>query len=287
MTTTALFADEKPAATPAATTPPAEPAPVPAAPVAPVAPAPKPLTEAQKAKLLEALGWFIAQGREPLPLEVFGFTSGEIDHITSGLRRGASGEDLSAQFKESTPFFQEFLSEKAKANEAKMKAKNEERLKAWETKNKDFLREKDKDATVKNTPTGLRYKIVVPGSAEKPVITSKVKVTYVGKLVDGTVFDSSAKHGNQPVEFRLNEVIPGWGEGLQKIGKGGKILLYVPASLGYGDTGGGGAIPPKATLEFEVELLDFSNEPPPSTAAPAPSAATGGAAGNAAPAANK
>jgi FKBP-type peptidyl-prolyl cis-trans isomerase len=95
-----------------------------------------------------------------------------------------------------------------------------------------------------------------------------VKVHYTGTLVDGTVFDSSVQRG-EPVEFALGEVIPGWTEGLQKTNKGGKIKLYVPSQLGYGDDGKG-SIPPGATLIFEVELLDI--KPAAAMPAPAPSA---------------
>jgi FKBP-type peptidyl-prolyl cis-trans isomerase len=88
-------------------------------------------------------------------------------------------------------------------------------------------------------------------------------VNYTGTLIDGTVFDSSERQG-KPVEFALNKVIAGWTEGLQKISKGGKIKLYVPPQLAYGDEGRPG-IPPGATLIFEIELLDIT----PAAAAPA------------------
>jgi FKBP-type peptidyl-prolyl cis-trans isomerase len=80
-------------------------------------------------------------------------------------------------------------------------------------------------------------------------------VHYTGKLIDGKVFDSSVERG-KPVEFKLNGVIPGWTEGLQFIGEGGKIILYIPSDLSYGKNGAGQAIPPNATLIFEVELLE-------------------------------
>src|SRR4029079_6257408 len=99
-----------------------------------------------------------------------------------------------------------------------------------------------------------------------------VKVHYVGTLVNGTEFDSSVKRG-EPVEFQLDQVIPGWTEGLQKISKGGKIKLYVPPQLAYGDEGRPG-IPPASTLVFDVELIDIKPTPPPAAAAPgAPAAA--------------
>jgi FKBP-type peptidyl-prolyl cis-trans isomerase len=92
-------------------------------------------------------------------------------------------------------------------------------------------------------------------------------VHYKGTLTDGKVFDTSLEPREPgapvtPAEFALNGVIPGWTEGLQKINKGGKIKLYVPAALGYGEQGQG-AIPPNSTLIFEVELLDIKTPPPP------------------------
>src|SRR5215216_6878344 len=110
-------------------------------------------------------------------------------------------------------------------------------------------------------PSGLRYEIVKPGTGAFPKPTETVKVHYTGTLVDGTVFDSSVQR-NEPAEFPLNEVIPGWTEGIQKVNKGGKIKLYVPAALAYGDRGQG-SIPPGSTLVFDVELLDILPPAPP------------------------
>ena len=94
-------------------------------------------------------------------------------------------------------------------------------------------------------------------NSPKPVATSTVKCRYTGKLVDGKVFDSTANRGNEPAEFGLNQVIPAWTEGVQKIGKGGKIVIYAPAALGYGKEGPG-PIPGESVLAFEVELVEFT-----------------------------
>ena len=98
-----------------------------------------------------------------------------------------------------------------------------------------------------------------PGTGAPPKPTDTVKVNYTGALIDGTVFDSSERQG-KPGEFVLNSVIAGWTEGLQKIGKGGKMRLFVPPQLGYGDDGRPG-IPPGSVLVFEVELLDINPRP--------------------------
>lgn len=109
---------------------------------------------------------------------------------------------------------------------------------------------------VKVTPSGLQIEITAAGSDRHPKATDTVKVHYTGKLIDGTVFDSSVQRG-QPLEFPLNRVIAGWTEGMQLIGVGGKATLVIPPELGYGESGAGGVIPPQATLIFDVELLDI------------------------------
>jgi len=115
------------------------------------------------------------------------------------------------------------------------------------------------EATFKNsTPSGLRYNVIVEGVGNKPVATSNVKVHYTGSLVDGKVFDSSVQRGT-PIDFGLNQVIPGWTEGLQLMKEGAKYKFYIPWKLAYGERGYPGAIPPKANLIFEVELIKINN----------------------------
>ena len=106
------------------------------------------------------------------------------------------------------------------------------------------------------TPSGLKYKILNETKGRKPKASDTVVAHYRGWLDDGTEFDSSYRRG-EPTSFPLNGVIPGWTEGLQLIGKGGKIELEIPSNLGYGPNGMPGAIPPNATLHFEVELVDI------------------------------
>jgi hypothetical protein len=99
------------------------------------------------------------------------------------------------------------------------------------------------------------YGVTKEGTGKQPAATSIVKVHYTGKLVDGTVFDSSVERG-EPIEFPLNQVIPGWTEGLQLMKEGGKATLYIPSKLGYGEQGVPGTIPPHSTLIFDVELIE-------------------------------
>lgn len=107
------------------------------------------------------------------------------------------------------------------------------------------------------TNSGLYYMQTKAGNGEKPQVGTMVKVHYTGKLLDGTVFDSSVSR-NEPLQFVLGvgQVIPGWDEGIQLMSKGEKGILFIPYYLAYGDRGAG-TIPPFATLEFEVELVDF------------------------------
>nr|WP_254511860.1 FKBP-type peptidyl-prolyl cis-trans isomerase [Anatilimnocola floriformis] len=115
----------------------------------------------------------------------------------------------------------------------------------------------DKDApkTFTATPSGLKYRVLRKGTGVQPKATNKVTVHYHGWLDNGKVFDSSYDR-KESIAFGLGEVIPGWTEGMQLVGKGGMIELEIPSNLGYGDRGAGGVIPGKATLHFLVELLD-------------------------------
>ena len=117
----------------------------------------------------------------------------------------------------------------------------------------------DKDApkTFTETKSGLKYRVLRKGEDPKPKATSRVEVNYHGWLDNGKVFDSSYKR-NESISFGLNQVIAGWTEGMQLVGKGGMIELEIPAKLGYGARGAGRDVPPNATLHFLVELIDIN-----------------------------
>jgi len=121
---------------------------------------------------------------------------------------------------------------------------------------KKFLAENKAKEGVVETASGLQYKVLKAGEGAKPNATNTVKVHYTGKLLDGTVFDSSVTRG-EPATFVLNQVIPGWTEGVQLMNKGSKYQFWIPSELAYGEHGAGGTIPPSSTLSFEVELLDI------------------------------
>jgi FKBP-type peptidyl-prolyl cis-trans isomerase FkpA len=118
----------------------------------------------------------------------------------------------------------------------------------------------DNKITVKPTASGLYYMETKKGSGANPQKSDIVKVHYTGKLLNGTVFDSSVERG-EPAEFQLSQVIPGWTEGLQLMKKGGKAKLLLPSNIAYGERGGG-PIPPYSALVFDVELIDIKPGPP-------------------------
>jgi FKBP-type peptidyl-prolyl cis-trans isomerase len=145
------------------------------------------------------------------------------------------------------------------AYEQKVRTEIEEKQKKLATesvtKGAAYLAENAKKAGVKTTASGLQYEVIKEGTGAKPSATSTVKVHYEGKLIDGTVFDSSIKRG-EPVSFPLNQVIPGWTEGVQLMSVGSKYHFVIPANLAYGEQGGG-PIPPNSVLSFDVELLEI------------------------------
>lgn len=120
-------------------------------------------------------------------------------------------------------------------------------------KEKEFFDSNAKKDGIKTTESGLQYKVVEPGSAVKPGPQDTVLVRYKGSLLDGTVFDE-VPASEEPIRLTLDRVIPGWTEGLQLIGEGGKAVLYIPSELGYGSRGSG-SIAPNSTLVFDVELV--------------------------------
>lgn len=120
-----------------------------------------------------------------------------------------------------------------------------------------FLAENGKKKGVTTTASGLQYEVMKAGEGEKPKATDRVTVHYHGTLMDGKVFDSSVDRG-EPATFGLNQVIPGWTEGVQLMPKGSKYRFFIPYDLAYGSRGSGGDIKPYSTLIFEVEFLELA-----------------------------
>ncbi|MDE6191225.1 MAG: FKBP-type peptidyl-prolyl cis-trans isomerase [Muribaculum sp.] len=119
---------------------------------------------------------------------------------------------------------------------------------------KKFLEENGKRVEVNVTASGLQYEVLQEGTGKQPVATDSVTVHYTGKLIDGTVFDSSVERG-APATFGVTQVIPGWVEALQMMKEGAKWRLFIPSQLAYGPNGAGNIIGPNSTLIFDVELI--------------------------------
>ncbi len=135
-----------------------------------------------------------------------------------------------------------------------MRKKQEAEDAAAKEEGRKWLEENAKKPGVKTTPSGLQYEVINTGNGLQPTDNDTVVVNYTGKLIDGTVFDSSIQTG-QPATFRIRQVVAGWAEGLKMMHEGDKWNLYVPSELGYGPQGYQGVIPPNATLVFELELV--------------------------------
>ena len=136
----------------------------------------------------------------------------------------------------------------------KQKVNKEARTEKLTKAGREFLEENGKKEGVITTASGLQYKVLVEGEGEVPQRTDKVKVHYEGRLIDGTVFDASSKHGTEPASFRADQVIKGWTEALTMMPVGSKWQLFIPQHLAYGEHQTG-QIPPYSTLIFDVELV--------------------------------
>lgn len=171
--------------------------------------------------------------------------------FADGVAAVFDGAELKMSYDEAKTVIRDFFA----AMEARQR---EEAAKAGEANRQAgeaFLSENAKRNEISVTASGLQYEVLVQGTGVKPDPTDQVKVHYTGKLIDGTVFDSSVERG-EPATFGVTQVIPGWVEALQMMNAGSKWRLYIPSDLAYGPNGAGGVIGPHATLIFDVELLE-------------------------------
>jgi FKBP-type peptidyl-prolyl cis-trans isomerase len=224
---------------------------VPGTAAAPAAVAPAAVTYTDD-QLLEEFGWYIGKRTG---LSELGLSPAESDILAKGILASLNGKESPFEIQKVGPAMTEFIQKKQTAILDTIKKKNLSQDAA-------FFAHLKEDKTVIELPDGLRYQILSPGTGAPPKPTDTVKVNYTGTLIDGNVFDSSERTG-KPAEFVLDKVIPGWTEGMQKIAKGGKMKLFVPPQLGYGDDGRPG-IPPGSVLVFDIELVDIT----PAAAAP-------------------
>ena len=174
-----------------------------------------------------------------------------IDDFARAIKDVISGSELKVDNAEAQTLVQNFFQEQ----EAKQQAAAAEAGKVAKAAGEAFLAENGKKDGVVTLPSGLQYQVLKEGNGKKPSATDQVVCHYEGTLIDGTVFDSSYQR-NQPATFGLNQVIPGWTEGVQLMQEGAKYRFFIPYNLAYGERGAGAQIPPFAALVFDVELIE-------------------------------
>ena len=173
------------------------------------------------------------------------------DAFLKGIKDVFANKDLAIsepEMKQVMEAFQKKMTAKMQAEQATVGAKNTKDGAA-------FLAENGKKEGVVTLPSGLQYKVIKEGTGGKLKATDNFKALYKGSLIDGTVFDSSEKHGGKPLDMPVGKVIPGWTEALQIMPIGSKWILYIPGKLAYGPRGSGALIGPNAALIFEIELI--------------------------------
>jgi FKBP-type peptidyl-prolyl cis-trans isomerase FkpA len=167
----------------------------------------------------------------------------DYEALLQGFKDSLEGDDPKITLEEAIPLIQTAMRDA-------MKAQTDENRQ----KGVDFLAENGKKPGITTTESGLQYERITPGTGPKPQATDTVSVHYEGTLLDGSVFDSSYNRG-EPAEFPLDQVIPGWTEGIQLMEVGSAYRIFIPSDLAYGESGAGNFIPPNSTLIFKVELL--------------------------------
>jgi FKBP-type peptidyl-prolyl cis-trans isomerase FkpA/FKBP-type peptidyl-prolyl cis-trans isomerase FklB len=193
------------------------------------------------------VGMALAKQLEPMKDEI------DVDTISKAIKTSLAGEKLLLTEEQAREIGESFGQKMQAKQIAKMMADAKSNLEAGQK----FFAENGKKPGVQTTASGLQYQVLTEGKGAKPKAGDAVRVHYKGALLDGKTFDSSYDRG-QPVVFPIEQVVPGWQEGLQLMPVGSKYKLWIPGNLGYGDKGTpGGPIPPNATLVFEVELLDI------------------------------
>ena len=197
-------------------------------------------------KLSYALGLGIGQQLKQMGLK----DSLVIDDFAASIADVLNDNDLKVSHQEGQAIVNAFFQDL----ESKQKAAQAEAGKAAKTAGEDFLAENAKKDGVTVKKSGLQYEVLNEGSGKKPKATDTVRCHYEGRLLDGTVFDSSYKR-NEPADFGLQQVIAGWTEGVQLMAEGAKYRFYIPYMLAYGEGGAGAMIPPFSTLVFDVELI--------------------------------
>jgi len=189
-------------------------------------------------KISYALGLGIGQQIKSMNIENF-----SIEDFTKSISDVIEGKETAFSSREAQMMLQEYFTRKQK-----------EEAQAHIAEGKAYLDANAKRQGVVVTKSGLQYEVMQEGKGKSPKATDTVRCHYEGRLLDGTVFDSSYKRG-EPADFGLNQVIPGWTEGVQLMKEGAKFRFTIPYLLAYGEQGAGASIPPFSTLIFDVELI--------------------------------
>ena len=177
----------------------------------------------------------------------------DLDAFSVGLKAAAAGKQATLSEEDMARVLTQFKRQAEAKELITLKKHADENAKIGQA----FLAENAKKPGIKTTKSGLQYQILQEGKGKSPSANSNVRVHYEGRLIDGTVFDSSIAR-NQPVVFRTTQVITGWTEGLQLMKEGAKYRFFIPAELAYGQIGSGDVIEPNSTLIFDVELLEIT-----------------------------
>jgi FKBP-type peptidyl-prolyl cis-trans isomerase FkpA len=199
-----------------------------------------PKLDTEDQKTLYALGLLLGTNIKP-----FALTPDELAIVRAGLSDAVTNSKPQVDLNTYGPKVNELAQKRSAAGADDAK-------KTWQ----EFSDKVAKEPGATKTASGIVIRTITPGTGASPTVDDVVKVHYEGKLVDGTVFDSSIKRG-EPAEFPLKGVVPCWTEALQKMKKGEKAQVVCPSAAAYGDRCAPPSIPPGATLSFEVELLDF------------------------------
>jgi FKBP-type peptidyl-prolyl cis-trans isomerase FkpA len=199
-----------------------------------------PKIETEDQKTLYALGLLLGGN-----IKTFSLTPDELKIVEAGLTDSVTNAKPKIELETYGPKVNELAQKRAAAGADEAKKKGQE-----------FADKVAAEKDAKKLPSGVIIRTITPGTGPSPTADDTVKVNYEGKLIDGTVFDSSIKRG-QPAEFPLKGVVPCWTEALQQMKKGEKAQVVCPSAVAYGDRGSPPVIPPGATLSFEVELLDI------------------------------
>lgn len=204
------------------------------------------LATAEVNPAINTFGWYIAkQGMGQMK-----FTDAEKSEFLDGFKQGLNDTNPIDSRQDELRGMQEYFQQRMVDMREQASAEQEEQ-------NTSFFADLAQNENIQKSDSGLYYEIIETGDDVRAENSDKVTLHYHGTLIDGTVFDSSKDRG-QPATFPVSGVVPGFSEGVKLVGNGGKVKLYIPPTLGYGDNPGG-RIPPNATLIFDVEMISIES----------------------------